>query len=60
MRSLRPKPSLYREPERASFSPQALRRTFLDGLIFLLIFPVIELIEHAQATGHLPVLLTLF
>lgn len=55
-----PKPALYREPERASFSPQALRRTFLDGLVFLLIFPVIELIEHAQDAGHLPVLFNLF
>ena len=54
-----PKPSLYREPEEASFSPQALRRTFLDGLFFLLLFPVIELIEHAQEAGHLPVLLNL-
>jgi len=54
-----PKPSLYREPAEASFSPSALKRTFLDGLFFLLLFPVIELIEHAQEAGHLPVLLNL-
>lgn len=54
-----PKPSLYREPQQASFSPQALRRTFLDGLLFLLVFPLVELVEHAQAAGYLPVLLTL-
>lgn len=54
-----PKPSLYREPAQASFSPRALKRTFLDGLLFLALFPVIELIEHAQKAGHLPVLLNL-
>ena len=54
-----PKPSLYREPAAADFSPRALRRTFLDGLLFLLLFPLIELIEHAQEAGHLPVLLNL-
>lgn len=54
-----PKPSLYREPTQASFSPQTLRRTFLDGLVFLLVFPLVELIEYAQEAGYLPVLLTL-
>lgn len=54
-----PKPSLYREPAQASFSPQTLRRTFLDGLVFLLVFPLVELIEYAQEAGYLPVLLTL-
>ncbi|MCO5155247.1 MAG: isoprenylcysteine carboxylmethyltransferase family protein [Aquamicrobium sp.] len=54
-----PKPSLYREPAEASFSPLALKRTFLDGLFFLLLFPAIELIEHAQKAGQLPVLLNL-
>lgn len=54
-----PKPSLYREPPQASFSPRALRRTFLDGLVFLLVFPLVELIELAQAAGYLPVLLKL-
>lgn len=54
-----PKPSLYREPAAADFSPRALRRTFLDGLLFLLLFPLIELIELAQEAGHLPVLLNL-
>lgn len=55
-----PRPSLYREPKQASFSPQALRRNFLDGLYFLLLYPVIELIQYAQEAGHLPVLFTLF
>ena len=54
-----PKLSLYREPAEASFSPRTLRRTFIDGLLFLAVFPVIELIEHAQKAGYLPVLLHL-
>lgn len=55
-----PNPRLYHEPAQASFSPQTLRHTFFDGLFFLLVFPIVELIEHAQEAGHLPVLLNLF
>ena len=55
-----PDPSRYREAPDPVFSPAALRSTFLDGLIFLCAFPLIELIEYLQAQGHLPVLLTLF
>lgn len=54
-----PKPSLYKEPKEATFSPPSLRRNVLDGLYFLLLYPVIELIRYAQEAGHLPVLLTL-
>lgn len=55
-----PAPSRYREPEEGTFSPAALRRTFLDGLLFLLAFPLVEVVERLQETGHLPVLYTLF
>ena len=55
-----PNPSLYVEPEEASFSPGVLRRTFLDGVLFLLAFPVIEAVEHLQEAGYLPVLVSLF
>ncbi len=55
-----PAPSLYREPEEGVFSPAALRRTFLDGVLFLLAFPLIEMVEHLQEAGRLPVLYTLF
>jgi len=54
-----PKPRLYRDSAGVSFSPAALRRTFLDGLIFLMAFPLIELVEHLQLQGYLPVLLRL-
>ena len=54
-----PAPGLYREPQEASFSPGVLRRTFLDGLVFLLAFPLIELVEHLQDAGWLPVLFNL-
>jgi protein-S-isoprenylcysteine O-methyltransferase Ste14 len=51
-----PKLSLYRDTEEIAFSPKALRRTFVDGLLFLAAFPIIEAIEHLQADGFLPVL----
>lgn len=55
-----PKPSLYRDSPEVVFSPDALRRTFLDGLLFLAAFPAIEAIEHLQAAGFLPVFLSVF
>ena len=54
-----PKPSLYREPRDVTFSPAALRRTFLDGLVFLAAFPAIEFVEYLQEIGTLPVLFSL-
>lgn len=55
-----PAPSLYCEPDEGVFSPAILRRTFLDGLVFLLAFPLIEMVEHFQDAGYLPVLYTLY
>ena len=55
-----PAPALYREPDAGVFSPAILRRTFLDGLFFIAAFPAIELIEHLQEAGRLPILFTLF
>lgn len=54
-----PNPRLYAEPQKADFSPVALRRTFVDGLVFLLAFPLIELVEYLQESGVVPVLLNL-
>jgi protein-S-isoprenylcysteine O-methyltransferase Ste14 len=55
-----PKPSLYRDTSEVEFAPKALKRTFVDGLIFLAVFPAIEAIEHLQADGILPILLRVF
>ena len=55
-----PRPALYRDGQEVTFSPAALRRTFLDGLLFVAAFPVIELIEHLQNAGYLPILLKLY
>ncbi len=54
-----PKPSLYREAGEVAFSPAALRRTFLDGLLFFVAFPAIEMIEHLREVGYLPILFRL-
>lgn len=55
-----PDPRRYRDTDEVSFSPLALKRTFIDGLYFLALFPAIELVEQLQAAGHLPVLMTLY
>lgn len=55
-----PKPSLYQDAPEVVFSPVALRRTFLDGLFFLAVFPIIEVIEHLQIGGFLPILARIF
>lgn len=46
--------------EPMTFSPYALRRTFLDGLVFLAVFPLIETIGWLQAHGHITPLLRLW
>jgi len=50
---------LYDQPEEVSFSPAALKRTFVDALYFLAMFPVIEALEYLQTAGYLPTLLWL-
>ncbi|MEX2166820.1 MAG: isoprenylcysteine carboxylmethyltransferase family protein [Methyloceanibacter sp.] len=47
----------YRDLPEVAFSPKALRRTFVDGLLFLAAFPAIEAIEHLQTDGTLPILM---
>ncbi|TPW26465.1 methyltransferase family protein [Pararhizobium mangrovi] len=55
-----PQPLLYREGSSPTFSPKALRRTFVDGLWFIALFPALELVEHLQDVHVLPVWLTLY
>jgi protein-S-isoprenylcysteine O-methyltransferase Ste14 len=55
-----PNPTLYRDSPEMAFSPDALRRTFLDGLLFLAIFPAMELLEYLQQSQLLPVLFRFF
>jgi protein-S-isoprenylcysteine O-methyltransferase Ste14 len=55
-----PRSSLYREQvEDVVFSPAALRRTFLDGLVFIAVLPAIEVIEHLRDAGYMPILFNL-
>lgn len=55
-----PKPTLYRDTQEVTFSPKALKRTFLDGMLFVLVFPVIEMIEHLHSNGLIPMLMRVF
>lgn len=55
-----PNPALYRDSAEMAFSPDALRRTFLDGLLFLAIFPAMEALEYLQSSQILPVLFRFF
>jgi protein-S-isoprenylcysteine O-methyltransferase Ste14 len=55
-----PRPSLYSDQvDDVMFSPAALRRTFLDGLIFIAVLPAIEVIEHLRDAGYMPILFKL-
>lgn len=51
-----PDPRLFHQPDEMTFSPQALKRTFVDALYFLAVFPAIEGIEYLQTSGFLPTL----
>jgi len=51
-----PRPSLYREAGDVTFSPVALKRTFLGGLLFFAALPAIELIEWLKETDTIPIL----
>jgi protein-S-isoprenylcysteine O-methyltransferase Ste14 len=55
-----PKLSLYRDAEAMAVDLKALRRTFVDSLLFLAAFPAIEAVEHLQANGVLPILTRIF
>lgn len=55
-----PKFSQYRDGQDVRFSPKTLRRTLLDGLLFLAAFPIIETVEYLQVAGYLPVLVKIF
>ncbi|MFN0262749.1 methyltransferase family protein [Tepidamorphus sp. 3E244] len=52
-----PKFSGYRERETVTFKPHLLRATLFDGLVFFIALPVFEVLEAAQDSGFIPVLL---
>ena len=55
-----PNPLLFHDQAERQFSTKALRRTFVDGLYFLALFPAIEMIELLRISGVLPVFFTLY
>lgn len=55
-----PKLSLYTDSDGLEFSPKALKRTFVDALFFIALFPAIELIEYLQEIGVIPALLAVW
>jgi hypothetical protein len=55
-----PNPMRYSDVSEQKFSPQTLKRTFVEGLCFLAIFPAMEAVEYLQLHGFLPVLLRLY
>ncbi|MER2536391.1 MAG: isoprenylcysteine carboxylmethyltransferase family protein [Rhizobiaceae bacterium] len=55
-----PNLSGYRDQDLVAFSPLVLKRTFVDGLFFAALFPLVELVELAQADGFLPVLASIY
>lgn len=55
-----PNPMLYRDEDQWLFSTSALKSTFRDGLYFLAIFPLIEVVEHFRTIGVLPTLFGIY
>lgn len=55
-----PKPSFYHDSGTLMISTRRLRSTLLDGLVFLIAFPLFEIAEYLQEIGVLPVLLLLY
>ncbi|MBW9063033.1 isoprenylcysteine carboxylmethyltransferase family protein [Rhizobium herbae] len=56
---LLPRPSLWRDTDELEIKPRNFLRTLRDGSIFLVPWPVFELIEAGQGNGVLPVLVRL-
>ncbi|MFD0985871.1 methyltransferase family protein [Methyloligella solikamskensis] len=48
-----PRPMLYSDAEQVTFSPDALKRTVLDGLLFIVALPAIELLEVVKESGYM-------
>jgi len=55
-----PNPRLYSDGAETAFAPKILRRTFIDALYFLAVFPLIEGLEYLQTSGALPTLLRIY
>ncbi|RCW84453.1 protein-S-isoprenylcysteine O-methyltransferase Ste14 [Phyllobacterium bourgognense] len=55
-----PNPRLYREADVLSVKSSMLYRTFTDGLVFFVSYPLLEFVEYLQGQHILPVLLRLY
>lgn len=55
-----PRLSRYEDAAEPSFRPRALGRALRDGLLFLLLLPLAELVDYARSAGLLPQLIPLF
>lgn len=55
-----PNPSHYQDRSDGNFSQRALKRTFIDGLYFLAIFPAVELVEYLREAAILPTIFKLY
>lgn len=54
-----PKPSLFRDEAELRVQTKLIYRTLTDGLVFFVAMPIFELIELAQESGLVPVVLRL-
>lgn len=55
-----PNPFRYRDSSDGRFSARVLKRTFVDGLYFLAIFPAVEVSEYLRDMGMLPTVFRLY
>jgi len=56
----RPRFSAWQDREVTETTPRLVLTSMLDGLLFFLAIPLIEVVETLHETGHLPVLFRLF
>ncbi len=55
-----PNLALYKEADILSVRASMLYKTFFDGLVFFVAYPLLEFVEYLQVTHVLPVLLRLY
>ncbi len=55
-----PKPSLFKDADTLVVSTSRVYATLLDGLVFFIAVPLLELVEYLQHGGWLPVFLRLY
>jgi protein-S-isoprenylcysteine O-methyltransferase Ste14 len=55
-----PKPSLFHEPETVLVSTKRVYSTLMDGMVFFISVPLLELVDYVQNAGWVPIFFHLY